>query len=217
MRQPIDMPPAVMGQEFGGHLADYSQFGLIGHNGIDYPAPKGTLIYAVADGYIVEQTSKETGYGLRITQRIFYKGKHYLLVYGHMERLENPVDVPYDWNLKSYPVQEGQVIGYVDSTGFSTGHHLHFGAYEYTESGIKLNINNGYQGAINPELLFKDHSMIVYKKTADATLYFACGNVLIPFATDYASFLKDFAQAVILELPDSEFLKFKVSELKVKK
>src|ERR1044072_2910703 len=124
---PVKIPPASIGQPFGAHWIDYSQLNIDGHNGQDFPAPLGTPIYAVADGYIVEQTAKETGYGLRISQRVDDGDKHYLVVYGHMERLESPVDVPYNWFDKSRPVKQGDVIGYVDSTGFSTGNHLHLG------------------------------------------------------------------------------------------
>ena len=137
-------------QRFGEHLLDYSQFGLIGHNGIDYPATRGTKIYAPHDGWIVEQMARDTGYGLRITQRIEADGKFYMAVYGHMERLEKPQDLTWDWNYKGYPVRAGQVIGYVDSTGFSTGHHLHFGLFEMDSNWNRLNISNGYAGAIDP-------------------------------------------------------------------
>lgn len=137
-------------QRYGEKKLDYSQFGLIAHNGIDYVAKRGTKIYAAHDGWIVEQTSKETGYGLRITQRVEADGKSYMLIYGHMERLEKPQDITWDWNYKEYPVKAGQVIGYVDSTGFSTGDHLHFGVFEMDANGNRLNINNGYGGAIDP-------------------------------------------------------------------
>lgn len=163
------MPPASVGQPFGGHWADYSQFGLDGHNGQDFPAPKGTPIFAVADGFIVEQTAKDTGYGLRISQRVDDGKKHYLFVYGHIERLENPVDLPYNWNEKGHAVKRGQVIGYVDSTGFSTGNHLHLGMYEYDQNGNKLNSNNGYGGAIDP-MPFIRNKMEIFKILGEETL-----------------------------------------------
>lgn len=138
------------GNLFGARPKVYAQFGLLGHNGLDYVAAKGTKIYAACDGWIVEQTSKETGYGLRITHRAGMDGRYYMILYGHMERLEKPFDMTWNWNDKSYPVKAGQLIGYVDSTGFSTGHHLHFGLFEMDSNGNRLNINNGYGGAINP-------------------------------------------------------------------
>jgi len=139
-----------IGQPFGANWVDYSQFGFKGHNGFDFPAERGEPIYAVHDGWIIEQAAKDTGFGLRISQRIRADGKHYLVVYGHMLRLENPVDVPWNWTDLSRPVKQGQIIGYVDSTGYSTGDHLHLGLYEYDLFGNKLNNNNGYGGAIDP-------------------------------------------------------------------
>jgi murein DD-endopeptidase MepM/ murein hydrolase activator NlpD len=139
-----------IGQPFGANWADYSQFGLIGHNGVDFPTSRGEPIFAAHDGWIVEQTARETGFGLRISQRIEADGKYYLAIYGHMLRLEVPVDITYNWDNMTRPVKQGQVIGYVDSTGYSTGDHLHFGLYEYAANGDKLNSNNGYGGAIDP-------------------------------------------------------------------
>jgi hypothetical protein len=60
----------------------------------------------------------------------------------------------------------------------------------------------------------KEHVMIVYKQKGNPTLYFAVGNVLIPFATNYQDYLVDFAQATIVELPNLN--SFKVSKLLVK-
>lgn len=140
---------AYLGQKFGEHLVDYSP--MIGHNGLDFPAPLGTKIYASIDGWIVEQTHKDTGFGLRITQRVEADGKFYQIVYGHMQKLENPVTFAYNWLDKARPIKAGQLIGYVNSTGFSTGNHLHFGVYEQYENGIKINPSNGYGGAEDPE------------------------------------------------------------------
>lgn len=140
---------AFRGQLFGQNLVPYP--GMKGHNGIDFPAPRGTPIYVAHDGWIIEQTAKDTGFGLRIGQRVEADGKFYLFVYGHMLRLERDFNVPYDWNRKDIFVRAGEVIGYVDSTGYSTGDHLHFGIYENTQEGIRINADNGYGGAIDPE------------------------------------------------------------------
>ena len=59
---------------------------------------------------------------------------------------------------------------------------------------------------------------MILKKKNEAALYFQVGSTLIPFATDYASYLKEFEGAVVVELEAGEFAKLKVaSELKVKK
>lgn len=157
-------------QKFGLNPQIYAQFGLNGHNGIDIAAPKNTPIKAVHSGWIIEQTSKETGYGLRICQRFISDNKNYLLVYGHMDHLELDQDMQWNWNDKSYWVEAGQVIGYVDSTGFSTGHHLHLGLYEYDQNGNKLNSNNGYGGAIDPLPFIKENVMEFYQIEGEQTL-----------------------------------------------
>jgi len=137
-------------QRFGENHLDYSQFGLKGHNGWDISAPKGTPVKAMADGYIVERLGKDTGYGLRLSQMIPIPNsdRDWLITYGHFDRFS--VNDEFSWYQKMIPVKEGDVIGFVDSTGFSTGNHLHFSLYEYDKAGKKLHSDNGYGGAIDP-------------------------------------------------------------------
>ena len=137
-------------QYYNQNNLDYSQFGLQFHGGIDIAAPKGTPVKACADGYIIERTDKPTGFGLRVSQAIPMGDKVWVLVYGHFDRFEVNSEILWNFNRKDTFVKEGDVIGYVDSTGFSTGHHLHFGLYEYDLNGNKLNPNNGGGGAIDP-------------------------------------------------------------------
>lgn len=85
------------------------------HQGIDLSAPEGTPIYAARTGIITTKTSsKSAGYYITINH-----GDGYSSVYMHMSRFAN-VSV-------GQAVSAGQVIGYVGSTGISTGNHLHFG------------------------------------------------------------------------------------------
>jgi murein DD-endopeptidase MepM/ murein hydrolase activator NlpD len=125
-------------------------FGLEGHNGIDFVAPLGEPIYAIFSGYIIEQTARDTGYGLRISHRFQSGGKEYMAVYGHMQRLERNESFGWNWNKRDYFVKEGDVIGYVNSTGFSTGNHCHLGIYACDSKGQYLNPNNGYGGCVDP-------------------------------------------------------------------
>lgn len=158
MRQPIDnigwepltynpQTSIYISQKFGENKIDYSQFGLIGHNGIDYAAPTGTPYYAVTDGWIIEQTKKETGYGYRLC---ILDKLNRVWVYGHSQDFAQVLEL--DWNFweRKYPVKEGHLLGFIDSTGFSTGPHLHLGVYQYDNKGNKLNGGNGYGGAIDP-------------------------------------------------------------------
>jgi murein DD-endopeptidase MepM/ murein hydrolase activator NlpD len=140
---------AYIGQMFGQNLADYSQFGWLGHNGIDFPAPTGTKIYAPISSWISEQTAKTSGYGMRITMRVEVDGKFYRITLGHMNKFATNEDFAYDWNNKSRPVRAGQVVGFVDTTGFATGPHLHMSIQEMTAGGGVINAGNGYGGSFD--------------------------------------------------------------------
>lgn len=143
-------PKFVVTQWFAEKKLDYSQFGLKGHNGIDFACPRGTPIHALADGYVVETTNKETGYGLRVTQWFKDGDNEYLAVYGHCKSTAFP-DVPYNYHLRTYPIKKDQIIAWVNNTGFSTGDHLHLGLYPYLPNGQKKEPTNGYGGAIDPK------------------------------------------------------------------
>ncbi|MDB2414674.1 peptidoglycan DD-metalloendopeptidase family protein [Rickettsiales bacterium] len=85
------------------------------HKGIDFGAPHGTPIYAAGDG-VIERLGRYGGYGKYI--RINHKNG-YSTAYAHMSR--------YGRNLTDgSKVKQGQIIGYVGSTGRSTGAHLHY-------------------------------------------------------------------------------------------
>ena len=88
------------------------------HLGIDYAAPVGRKIFATADGKIISK-GRKGGYGKTITIR--HKGG-YKSLYAHMHKYAK-VRVG-QW------VKQGKHIGYVGSTGRSTGPHLHFGLYK---------------------------------------------------------------------------------------
>ena len=95
------------------------------HNGTDFAAPKGTPIMASGDGIIVK--AKWCGGGGNCV-----KIKHnsvYQTVYAHMSKFGRGIK-------KGVRVKQGQIIGYVGSTGLSTGPHLH---YEVIENGRKIN------------------------------------------------------------------------------
>lgn len=161
-------PIATQDTWFGNTLVKKGQYiykvlaNQDGHNGIDIAAPQNTPIYAPCDGWLIEQTAKDTGFGLRNTMRAEYGGQHFMLVFGHQDHFSNNTNIPYNWNLKSYPITAGDVIGYVDSTGASTGDHLHWSVYLMKINGEKVFPSNGFGGAIDPHeyRLFKDPPMI---------------------------------------------------------
>jgi murein DD-endopeptidase MepM/ murein hydrolase activator NlpD len=95
------------------------------HTGTDFAAPKGTPIMASGDGKIIK--AQWCGGGGNCV-----KIKHnstYTTVYAHMSKFGRGIK-------KGVRVKQGQIIGYVGSTGLSTGPHLH---YEVIENGRKIN------------------------------------------------------------------------------
>ena len=85
------------------------------HAGVDYAAPKGTPIVAAGNG-VIERAGPSSGYGNLI------EIKHtngYETLYGHQSAFAKGI-------APGVPVRQGQVIGYVGSTGLSTGPHVHF-------------------------------------------------------------------------------------------
>ena len=102
------------------------------HAGTDFAAPGGPPIYAAASGYVQVAGWSSGGYGNYV---IIYHGKmsdgnQYSTLYGHMRSVATSAG--------KY-VQQGEVIGYVGSTGNSTGNHLHL---EVWRGGSKANAVN---------------------------------------------------------------------------
>ena len=102
------------------------------HAGTDFAAPGGTPIYAAASGYVQVAGWSSGGYGNYV---IIYHGKmsdgnSYTTLYGHMRSVATSAG--------KY-VQQGELIGYVGSTGNSTGNHLHL---EVWKGGSKANAVN---------------------------------------------------------------------------
>ncbi|MGQ0585937.1 MAG: OapA family protein [Gammaproteobacteria bacterium] len=92
------------------------------HLGTDYAAPTGTPIKATGDGR-VSFVGWKGGYGRAI---VLKHGSSYETLYGHLSRVRSGIGY-------GSRVQQGQVIGYVGSTGLATGPHLH---YEFRVNGV---------------------------------------------------------------------------------
>lgn len=102
------------------------------HAGMDFAAPSGTPIYAAASGYVQVAGWSSGGYGNYV---IIYHGKmsdgnSYSTLYGHMRSVATSAG--------KY-VKQGELIGYVGTTGNSTGNHLHL---EVWKGGSKANAVN---------------------------------------------------------------------------
>ena len=85
------------------------------HTGVDWAAPTGTPIFASGNG-VVEKAGWESGYGKYIRLR---HTNGYETAYGHMTAFARNID-------DGSRVRQGQVIGFVGSTGLSTGSHVHY-------------------------------------------------------------------------------------------
>ena len=85
------------------------------HTGVDWAAPYGTPIFAAGNG-VVEKEGWESGYGKYIRIR---HANGYETAYGHMSAYAKGIS-------EGAHVRQGQVIGFIGSTGLSTGAHLHF-------------------------------------------------------------------------------------------
>ncbi len=95
------------------------------HRGTDYAAPPGTPIKAAGDGKIIER-GRKGGYGNTV---VLKHGTRYTTLYAHMRGFARGHSV-------GDRVKQGEIIGYVGSTGLSTGPHLH---YEFRVDGVHRN------------------------------------------------------------------------------
>jgi murein DD-endopeptidase MepM/ murein hydrolase activator NlpD len=135
------------------------------HLGVDYAAPTGRPIVAAASGKVIFRGVKG-GYGK--TVEIRHEG-NYKSLYAHMSR--------YSKVRSGQWVKQGTVIGYVGSTGVSTGPHLHFGLYK---NGRAINPANIIKVTKN-ELKGKDkQKFIAYAKELSQDLIQTIQNKPIP-------------------------------------
>jgi murein DD-endopeptidase MepM/ murein hydrolase activator NlpD len=94
------------------------------HKGVDYAAPRGTPIKATGDGKVL-LAGRRGGYGNTV---ILQHGDTYRTLYGHMQGFAKGIKT-------GGTVKQGQVIGYIGTTGLSTGPHLH---YEFQVNGVHV-------------------------------------------------------------------------------
>jgi len=124
-------------QFFGKNPDMYKQFGMLGHNGIDFGIPVGTPLFAVFEGIVFECSDDGSGYGKFIKLR----KDNIEVVYGHLSDQEVK---------KGQKIYMGDKIGESGNTGNSTGPHLHFGLRCLDSKGNILAYNNGYKGYVDP-------------------------------------------------------------------
>ncbi len=112
LKTPLD--GARISSNFGMRKHPISGFNKM-HKGVDFAAPTGTPIYAGGNG-IIEYVGRNGGYGKYIRIR---HNNGYKTAYAHLSNYKKGIS-------KGVRVNQGEVIGYVGSTGNSTGPHLHY-------------------------------------------------------------------------------------------
>ena len=138
VRKPVNN--AIMRSGFGGRrhpILGYTKM----HTGVDWATPYGTPIFASGNG-VVEKVGWEGGYGKYVRLK---HNNGYETAYGHMSAYAKGME-------PGKRVRQGQVIGFVGSTGMSTGAHVH---YEILVNGrfvdpmrVKLPRGRSLEGAV---------------------------------------------------------------------
>ncbi len=123
MRTPVDL--ARISSHFNLRRKHPVLNKIRAHKGVDYAASTGTPIKATGDGKVVHR-GRKGGYGNTIILR---HGNTYTTLYAHMSKYARKTGV-------GSRVKQGQIIGYIGSTGLATGPHLH---YEFRVNGVHRN------------------------------------------------------------------------------
>lgn len=119
-----------------GHRIDPIYKTVKFHAGLDFAAPQGTPIYATANGRTTVAGNTGDGYGNHV---VINHGYGYQTLYGHMVRVKVR---------SGAVVKRGEVIGWVGSTGKSTGPHCH---YEVHKNGQKIDPVYFFYNDLSPE------------------------------------------------------------------
>ncbi|MBZ5858624.1 peptidoglycan DD-metalloendopeptidase family protein [Flavihumibacter profundi] len=106
------------------------------HAGLDFAAPQGTPIYATANGIVKQAGNTGNGFGNHV---VINHGYGYETLYGHMFRVKATA---------GQHIKRGEIIGYVGSTGKSTGPHLH---YEVHKNDKRLDPVYFFYNDLSPE------------------------------------------------------------------
>lgn len=135
----------VVTQAFGINPQFYEQFGLPGHEGIDMRAPEGTKIFAAYEGKVV-RNEMHNAYGWSLRTEVELGGETYEHVYAHFLQ-QSTLEV-------GQQVRKGQIIALADSTGNSTGSHLHFS--EKMRGATERGLTNFPYDIVDPTLRFAE-------------------------------------------------------------
>ncbi|MFF7709886.1 peptidoglycan DD-metalloendopeptidase family protein [Pseudomonas sp. NPDC007930] len=122
VRSPVDF--ARISSRFSGARQHPILNKIRAHQGVDYAAARGTPIKATGDGKVI-LAGRKGGYGNTV---IIQHGATYRTLYGHMQGFAKGIR-------DGVPVKQGQVIGYIGTTGLATGPHVH---YEFQVNGVHV-------------------------------------------------------------------------------
>ena len=110
---------------------------------MDYAAPTGTPVKTIGDGVVIERAYQAGGAGNYVKVR---HNSTYTTTYMHLSRFGNGIQ-------KGKTVKQGDVIGYVGSTGLSTGPHLDFRVHKNNQPVNPLTIDSPPCEPVKPELV----------------------------------------------------------------
>ena len=177
----------------------YQYWGRQGHGALDIPAPAGTEICAIADGRVVEVQNDPRG-GLEV--KIFHP--QYTVTSTYLHNRENLVVVGQE-------VKARELIARVDSTGYSTGNHLHLETKYTDESGNTVQKDNGWGGRFDPSPYFVWGDIMTDK---EVKLLYALAFYRAPDAGELAYWTgKELSAFLAQAIKDrSEFLKKEVEQ-----
>lgn len=146
-----------------GYRSVYASFGMKGHNGIDIPCAFRSPVYSPIDGTVIDVSldrTKGIGCYVRSTKEFDYSTglAYYKVGLWHFDEIvvEN-----------GQRIDTGQLLGYADTTGYSTGNHLHFELKPVRKDakGYYYNIEqeNGYYGCLDPITLIIEEDAVNYQ------------------------------------------------------
>ena len=124
------------------------------HHGVDYAAPTGTPVYAIGSGKVIDKGYQANGGGNYVKIR---HNSTYTTTYMHLSRFAKGLKV-------GDMVAQKEVIGYVGSTGLSTGPHLDFRVYENGKPINPLTIKS------QPKKPISDENRVAFQHVADSLI-----------------------------------------------
>lgn len=184
MRFPLNIQ--VLGGYDYGQKTTYNDH----HLGVDWKA-KFEPLYAPCDGIIFNiSEGPEAGKAIQFRPQ----GEKRIIRWVHLSKI---------LVINTQMVKEGQQLAVTGNSGATTtGPHLHEDMWPKGRVTLK------FEDTANPHDYYKKRDMPIFKIKNDGTLYALIGGVLVPFMTDYPTYLKDFPNVPLVELDSLEASQF---------